>query len=184
MSAILGPWSPSWRKKLRQASFKGAAFHVDQIGRSSGRRVVVHEYPKRDIPYSEDMGRVAFRYQITGYVLQCPPGNARGSLSPDYDVNRDNLQNALLSPGPGTLIDPYNPILMGVGLLYMCDRFTDGERREQGGYAFFDMSFVEAGLAAFSVPSIATGLTVDRNANTASTAASGSLDSSLAHLNG
>jgi hypothetical protein len=37
--------SPRWRSRLRIASFKGAPFYVDQQGRSSGRRTVVHEYP-------------------------------------------------------------------------------------------------------------------------------------------
>src|SRR5215472_7728816 len=66
------PRNPIWRKKLRTASFKGAPFFVDQQGQSSGRRTVTHEYPKRDIPYAEDMGRAAYRYQMTGYVIQYP----------------------------------------------------------------------------------------------------------------
>src|SRR5262245_37060365 len=64
---------PRWRKRLQMASFKGAPFYVEQQGRSSGRRTVVHEYPKRDMPYAEDMGRHALRYQMTGYLIQAPP---------------------------------------------------------------------------------------------------------------
>src|SRR5262252_3747421 len=59
-----------WRLKLRQASFKAAAFHVESQGRVSGRRTVLHEYPKLDVPYAEDLGLHARRYQITGYVIQ------------------------------------------------------------------------------------------------------------------
>lgn len=69
---IKNPRNPNWRARLRVAKFKGAPFYVDQQGRSSGRRTVVHEYPKRDIPYAEDMGRHALRYQITGYLIQAP----------------------------------------------------------------------------------------------------------------
>jgi prophage DNA circulation protein len=50
-----------WRDVLlsQPASFRGVIFHVETGGKSSGRRTVTHEYPKRDDPYAEDMGRVA-----------------------------------------------------------------------------------------------------------------------------
>ena len=40
---------------LRQASFRGAKFEVDDVDASGGRRLVKHEYPLRDEPYTEDM---------------------------------------------------------------------------------------------------------------------------------
>ena len=55
-----------WRRRFVPASFNRVEFHVESQSRSSGRRTVVHEYPKRDTPYSEDMGRHAIRYQVTG----------------------------------------------------------------------------------------------------------------------
>src|SRR5262245_51034376 len=97
-----------WRKMLRQASFKAAAFHVETQGRVSGRRTVLHEYPKLDVPYAEDMGRHAVRYQITGYVIQTVPRNMRGSMDWNYDICRDRLIAALEDEGPGVLVDPYN----------------------------------------------------------------------------
>jgi DNA circularisation protein N-terminus len=151
-----------WRSRLRRASFKGVPFYVDQQGRTSGRRTVLFEYPKRDIPYAEDMGRLAMRYQITGYLIQAPR-NPRGGrdvdthwqdMDRDYDVARDKLEAVLNSPGPGRLVDPYNPRLTlpgyGTGnngaFLFMCERYTIIESRERGGFCSLEMSFVEAGI--------------------------------------
>ena len=137
-----------WRKKLRQASFKAAPFHVEHQGRVSGRRTVLHEYPKRDDPYAEDMGRHARRYQITGYVIQRWGTQTIGNMSPDYGVARDLLISALESIGPGTLVDPYNNTIGP--MLFQCERYSLTESRERGGYAQFEMAFVEAGIPAFT----------------------------------
>jgi prophage DNA circulation protein len=56
-----------WRDMLmQQASFRGVVFHVETGARLSGRRTVVHEYPKRNDPYAEDMGRAARRFHFQG----------------------------------------------------------------------------------------------------------------------
>jgi len=142
-----------WRRKLRQAQFKGAAFHVEHQGRVSGRRTVLHEYPKLDIPYAEDLGRHAVRYQITGYVIQRwqPRGNQPqmiGNMPYNYDEARDNLIRALESFGPGTLVDPYNNTIGP--LIFQCERYSMTESRERGGYAQFEMAFVEAGVSTIA----------------------------------
>jgi len=153
---LLDPMSPLWRRMLRQASFKGVPFFVDQQGQASGRRTVIHEYPKRDLPYAEDMGRAAYRYQMTGYLIQYPdrdpanPRTRRNSMSTDYSINRDRLRQVLDQVGPGVLNDPYNPNLSHLGyggqtLMFMCERYTCSESRERGGYCVFEMGFVEAG---------------------------------------
>jgi prophage DNA circulation protein len=138
-----------WRSGgLLMASFKGAYFHVEQQGRSSGRRTVVHEYPKRDTPYSEDMGRHAIRYQMTGYVIEM---DRRNELN--YQVAKNRLIRALESEDAGQLRDPYMPAtehLEFAALLFMCERYTVTETRERGGYAQFEMMFVEAGVAGNS----------------------------------
>src|SRR4249919_523830 len=85
-----------WRMRLRPASYAGVVFHVEHQGRSSGRRVVLHEYPKRDTPYAEDMGRAAIRYQMTGYLI-----------GPSYHIAKKALMNALESSTGAPLIDPY-----------------------------------------------------------------------------
>jgi len=169
-SIMANPNNPAWRRRLQRASFKGFPFYVEQQGRSSGRRTVVFEYPKRDIPYAEDMGRHAIRYQMTGYLIQAPRnpnsvrfediyyGGSRDSLMPrDYDLARDNLEAALMSPGPGVLVDPYNPRLSWIGyggsqVKFMCERYSIIEQREKGGFCMLEMSFVEAGIPGNAGP--------------------------------
>jgi len=153
------PKKPSWRRRYRRGSFKGVFFYVEQQGRSSGRRTVTFEYPKRDIPFAEDMGRQALRYQMTAYLIQAPknPTSTRdediqyGEMWRDYDVQRDLLERALMSPGPGVLRDPYNPDLNlpgynGLPLTFMCERYSIIEERQKGGFCTIEMSFVEAGI--------------------------------------
>jgi prophage DNA circulation protein len=124
----------TWRQRLRPASFGNAKFHVEQQSRSSGMRTVVHEYPKRNEPFSEIMGRHAIRYQVTGYCI-----------GPNYHLEKEQLIAVLERPEAAQLIDPYlpsNPITC------VCDRYSVTETRERGGYCTFEMSFVESGKAA------------------------------------
>jgi prophage DNA circulation protein len=119
-----------WRMRLVPASFAGAQYHVEQQGRSGGRRVVLHEYPKRDTPYAEDMGRAALRYQITGYLI-----------GPSYHVPKRALMEALDSSKGGMLVDPY----LATPKKCICERYSVSETRERGGYCTFEMTFVEVG---------------------------------------
>ena len=121
-----------WRLSLVPASFSGVVYHVEQQGRSGGRRVVLHEYPKRDMPYAEDMGRAATRYQITGYLI-----------GPSYNIIKRALMAALDSISGGMLIDPY----LAIPKLCICERYSVSETRERGGYCTFEMSFTEVGSA-------------------------------------
>jgi hypothetical protein len=177
---------PQWRQRLRLASFKNQPFYVEQQGRSSGRRTVLHQYPKRDLPYAEDMGREALRYQITGYLIQAPNynesnyyGNSTGNImSSNYDDARDRLEAALMEKSPGRLLDPYNPrlILTGYGgqgpLLFMCERYTIIEARQKGGFCQLEMAFVEAGIPGSSnAPMINTVAKVAATSDAATAAA-------------
>jgi prophage DNA circulation protein len=119
-----------WRLRLQPASYMGVEFHVEHQGRSGGRRVVLHEYPKRDKPYAEDMGRAAFRYQMTGYII-----------GPSYHEGKRALMNALDSSEGGQLVDPY----IGEPKMCICERYSVSETRERGGYCQFEMTFVDLG---------------------------------------
>jgi prophage DNA circulation protein len=124
-----------WRDNLVPASFRGAVFHVETSARSSGRRTVVHEYPKRNNPYAEDMGRSAIRWQITGYLILRDKG-IRGNLLSQIG----DMINALEADGPGVLIHP----TLGE-MLVQCERYSYSDKRTAGGYIEWDMQFVEAG---------------------------------------
>ena len=128
----------TWRLRLRQASFGGAEFHVEQQSRTSGMRAVVHEYPKRKdgLPYTEIMGKHAVRYQVTGYCISGPRGS--------YHIQKEQLVAVLERPEPGLLVDPYLPTQP---MMAVCERYSVSETRERGGYCTFEMSFVELGKA-------------------------------------
>ena len=61
----------AWSDQLRPASFRGVPFVVLAGTVSAGRRLARHEYPQRDIPYMEDMGRRAREYKVEGSII-CP----------------------------------------------------------------------------------------------------------------
>lgn len=128
----------SWRDNLRPASFRGVSFHVDAHDTSGGRRVVEHEFPLRDTPYNEDMGRRAKRFSVEAFVV-----------GDDYMRARDALMRACDEPGPGELIHPYLGTLQVV-----CTGWSLQENKSEGRMARFSLSFVESGEAEF--PSSAT----------------------------
>lgn len=130
MATIREVSNAAWRRRFVPASFASVQFHVEQQSRSGGRRVVLHEYPKRDLPYAEDMGRHAFRYQINGYLI-----------GPDYDRRKVQLMRALDNSAGGTLMDPY----LAQPLKCICERYSVTETRERGGFCVFEMTFVELG---------------------------------------
>ncbi|MBR8053230.1 DNA circularization protein [Burkholderia vietnamiensis] len=86
----------SWREKLRPASFRGVPFKVFDDKTPVGRRVVVHEYPRRDSSYPEDNGKKTREYTMTAFVI--------GS---DCLDQRDKLLDALEQEGPGELVHPW-----------------------------------------------------------------------------
>jgi len=143
MSQIANINNP-WRQILlgEQASFRGVMFHVESGGRTSGRRSVVHEYPKRNDPYAEDMGRAARRWQFSGYLIYRP-----GNPNYEYTSQRKQLYEALENDDVAKLV---HPVFAPGGMQALCERFTMTESREKGGYTQFEMQFVEAGMVTNS----------------------------------
>ena len=119
----------AWRQALRPASFRGVQFKVDVNSRGGGRRTSLHQFPKRDDPEAEDMGRQAKRFTISGYVI-----------GGDFVAQRDALIAALETEGAGLLVHP----TMGEFQVNPGE-FTTSERRERGRMAEFEMTFFEAG---------------------------------------
>lgn len=119
----------SWRDRLQPGRFRDAAFFIESDDAAIGRRTVLHEYPLRDVPYVEDLGRRAREFSIECFVL-----------GPDYMTARDALIAALEAPGPGTLVHPYLGT-MRVAVLSARKR----ESTAEGGVARFSITFAEAG---------------------------------------
>ena len=132
----------AWRSSLRRANFRGARFHVDTGVRESGRRTVQHEFPKRNVPYAEDMGRKAREFTVRGYIIVYPRDTGDVLQQKNYIPARDALILALEEDGPADLQLP----LLGV-LKVMCTRYRVTEEDKFGGYCVFDMTFTEFGQA-------------------------------------
>jgi prophage DNA circulation protein len=129
----------TWREELRRvsfggklligASFRGLPFFVDSSERAGGRRLVVHEFPLRDAPFVEDLGRKARTFRVEGYVI-----------GDDYLAQRDSLLTALEDvSGPGELIHPHHGALRA-----SCVGVAVRETRAEGGLATFAIEFAEA----------------------------------------
>jgi len=136
----VGPTN-NWRNlHWLPASYNGARFHVEGNSRESGRRIVEHEFPKKDIPYAEDMGRHAREFTIRAYCITYQRDDDDLFMI-DYTVPRDALMNALEQEGPGVLQLNTQPSQEVVVTRY---RMTEEERF--GGYCTFDITFLEYGL--------------------------------------
>lgn len=115
--------------RLRRASFRGVPFLVAREERAGGRRVVVHEYPFRDRPYAEDLGRKAITYRVVARLQ-----------GPDYDLERDRLLAELERGGVGLYVSPrYGELPVVVPETSTPEVITRGESVE------VSIAFVEAG---------------------------------------
>lgn len=134
----------TWRDELHPASFRGVPFHVDSDSMPVGRRTQVHEYPQRDKPLVEDLGRVTREIKLAAFVI-----------GEDFLIKRDALLNALDKPGAGELIHPWYGRLM-----VTATGCSVGHERREGGMARFDLVFVEDGEKGFpaGVPNTARQL--------------------------
>lgn len=131
-----------WRETYQQASFRGAMFYVDSIDGQYGRRNVTHEYPDRDTPYTEDLGRKAQEFTISGYLVGA-----------NYQIQRDLLIAACEAAGPAQLVHPYKG-----RITVCCKGLTVRESRKDGGFCELQMTFVEDGNNSF--PSAVINLVV------------------------
>jgi prophage DNA circulation protein len=147
-----------WRQQLRAARFRNAEFYVKSAETQAGRRVALHEYPKRDEAWPEDMGQKADQFRIEALVI-----------GPEYFKARDTLINALKQRGPGTLIHPY----YGSRTVTLQSPARISESPEQGGMARFSLDFVEAGENVEPLARADTQGALWRAADDARTAVSG-----------
>ncbi len=145
----------AWRERLLSASFRGVEFGVTKASDDVGRRTVRHDYPQRDDPYVEDLGRAPRVISLTGFVL-----------GEDYMTRRDDLQKALDTPGPGTLVHPwYGSVTVAVTSARVEHSASDG------GMAVFTLAFVRVDNDARADRPIAKAEHVSISMNRAESAA-------------
>lgn len=122
-----------WRDALVPAAYDGNEFFVEMGAREGGHRLVIHEFPKKDDPYTEHMGRRYIAFTVRAYCIQSP-------IRRDYRPERDALQNRLDDDSPGSLQLPSTPPMK-----VYCQRYRMMEEEKLGGYVVFDIQFVEVG---------------------------------------
>lgn len=123
----------SWRDRLKPASFRGVPFFTKQRSGEGGRRLVMNEYPEKDEPDVEDLGRRGRIYRLSGYVI-----------GRDFDKARDALIEACEKRGEGTLVHPtYGSLTVHV------ERFGWEEDDDEGGACRFTFTFFESGSNSY-----------------------------------
>ncbi|BAO88912.1 DNA circularization protein [Caballeronia cordobensis] len=132
----------AWKDKLQPASFRGVPFEVESDDGAFGRRTQVHEYPQRDKPYAEDLGRATREINITAFLIGA-----------DYIDARDKLLEALETAGPGTLVHPW----YGELKVSLKDTARVSHSIAHGGMCTVQLSFVESGDLAFPAASTSLG---------------------------
>jgi len=116
-----------WKDKYQTGSFRGVPFYLQSHTQDGGRKIVSHEFPERDTPYHEDMGRTARTFRLSCYVI-----------GDDYFTEREDLIAALETKGPGRLVHPYRGIFQVV-----VDGFSVSESTDEGRMARFDINLKE-----------------------------------------
>lgn len=147
----------AWLDNYRTASFRGVEFKVEGHDAQFGRRQVTHEYPQRDKPYTEDLGRKAQEFSIDAYIV-----------GDDYADARDRLIDACETAGPGELVHPY------LGNMQVdCTGLRLREASFEGRICRLQLTFIEAGEPAFPAGEVDPIKSVTSAANDAMEAASG-----------
>jgi len=119
----------SWKDNLRPGSFRGVEFFTDTSTLTLGRRAIQHEYPNRETPFTEDLGRIPENFELEGHVL-----------GDDYFQAKQDLRRVFTISGPGELIHPYwGAVRVQVGTV------TISESNVEGAIAKFSAKFFEAG---------------------------------------
>lgn len=150
--------------KYEKGSFRGVQFLYSGSDGDLGRRQAVHEYPGRDLPYIEDMGR-----KMRTYPMQImTAGN-------DYMAWRDRLIEALEMPGTGVLVHP----TLGRLSVAVLDARGPRESTRDGGTASFSVVFVEAGENSYPADKQDTDAKAKEAANNADSEAQEQLNNDI-----
>ncbi|MEO7691293.1 MAG: DNA circularization N-terminal domain-containing protein [Sphingomonas sp.] len=134
-----------WQK----GSFRGVPFVTEENETSGGRRLVAHEFPQGEKPVLEDLGKKGARFTLNCHII----GVA-------YPAGADTLEDALETPGVGTLIHPWKGS-MQVGV----DSYSRRDSTSDGGIAVFSIEFLESGLPAVPAPTTDTAAIATATAN-------------------
>lgn len=113
----------TWRDQMLPASFRGISFLIPQASVPIGMKVQLHEFPQRDEPYAEQMGKQAQVHRLVCWIV-----------GDDCFERRDKFMEALQTPGAGELVHPWL-----------------GRIQVKAGEAELTHEFKQGGMAAFAV---------------------------------
>ncbi|WP_424138163.1 DNA circularization N-terminal domain-containing protein [Roseomonas chloroacetimidivorans] len=119
----------AWRESLRTATWRDLAFKVSTSDGIVGRRVHVHEYPFRDDPWAEDLGRRTRAFTVRGYLI-----------GDDVADQLKAFEEAAEQSGSGELVHPFRETKTVT--LLGC---TSSDSWEEGRMVRLTLEFVETG---------------------------------------
>lgn len=127
--------------QLKPASYKGVPFLWREQGGKVGRRTAEHEYPQRDKPYVEDLGRMIRPLTFSALLI-----------GDDWQSQLNKLLGVLEEPGSGELVHP----LFGTLTVYPrpCDWSYTLDRQRM---VSLTLEFIEAGDLSFPRATVNTG---------------------------
>ena len=117
--------------EAKKGKFRGIEFHYDSGSIKGGRRGATHEYPFREDHYDQDLGKLAPRFDISGYVT-----------GPNIRDKLRSLEQAFNAPGHGVYYDAWS----NRDFLVRCETFSIDMTRFDMSEGRFSASFVERGV--------------------------------------
>lgn len=138
----------SFFDQLQPASFRGVPFAVLSSEARFGRRQATHEYPFRDKPWIEDIGRGTRKIAFVAFLVE----NAIYGGG-DVIAQREKMIAACEKLGSGTLI---HPTLGRLTVSVMDDGLAVTERWDEGLYFELGFTFIESGDRVFPAATTAT----------------------------
>jgi len=146
----------SFWEQLQPAKYRGVPFGVFGGDSHFGRRKAVHEYPFRDTAWSEDLGRSARKFNLTGFLI-----------GDDCIAQRDKLIKVCEAPGDAELVHP----TFGRLKVSMLSPVAITERWDHGRVFELSFSFIEAGQRLYPTTKTSTTANVADKAKVSKLAA-------------
>lgn len=135
----------TFAEKLRPASFRGVPFSVTESTFTVGRRIHVFEYPQRDKPFVEDLGKSAREITVTAVFAGA-----------DYISGMQKLLDAMEQEGSGVLIHP----MLGSMKVTPKESTKVTYSTKDCGYSFATLTFVESGDYVYPTSAVDTAAKV------------------------
>ncbi|VEF08433.1 prophage PSPPH01, DNA circulation protein [Pseudomonas fluorescens] len=130
----------TWRDEMLPASFRGVSFLIPQASVPIGMKVQLHEFPQRDEPYAEQLGKQAQVHRLVCWII-----------GDDCFERRDKFIEALQKPGAGELVHPWlGRMQVKAGEAEVTHEYT------QGGMASFAVTFYPDIPLTFPKPKVNT----------------------------